>query len=244
MHRSTKASTAVIALSWAFLSSQIAYAETSAANANSELTDDVQDSAAQQDGDEVSRGDVIIVTARRRQETAQEVPLAISVIRGDSIESTGNFNVVKLQQLAPTLQVYTSNPRNTSVNIRGLGVPFGLTSDGFEQGVGIYVDDVYNARVAAATFDFLDVEQVEVLRGPQIVTSMSKTISAFAARFCSSRTMISASRYLVITASRILNAAAPCSSVSDARSARWHGNMKHWLRHKDIASSAAIRLIV
>ncbi|VWX52238.1 TonB-dependent receptor [Novosphingobium sp. 9U] len=111
--------------------------------------------------------DVIIVTARRRQETAQEVPLAISVIRGDSIEATGNFNVVKLQQLAPTLQVYTSNPRNTSVNIRGLGVPFGLTSDGFEQGVGIYVDDVYNSRVAAATFDFLDVAQVEVLRGPQ-----------------------------------------------------------------------------
>src|SRR3546814_3599341 len=82
----------------------------------------------------------------RRAETAQEVPLAISVIRGDSIEATGNFNVVKLQQLAPTLQVYTTNPRNTSVNIRGLGVPFGLTSDGFEQGVGIYVDDVYNSR--------------------------------------------------------------------------------------------------
>jgi iron complex outermembrane receptor protein len=113
------------------------------------------------------RGDVIVVTARRRQETAQEVPLAISVVRGDSIEATGNFNIVKLQQLAPTLQVYTTNPRNTSVNIRGLGVPFGLTSDGFEQGVGIYVDDVYNSRVAAATFDFLDVNQVEVLRGPQ-----------------------------------------------------------------------------
>jgi iron complex outermembrane receptor protein len=113
------------------------------------------------------RGEVIVVTARRRQETAQEVPLAISVVKGDSIEATGNFNIVKLQQLAPTLQVYTTNPRNTSVNIRGLGVPFGLTSDGFEQGVGIYVDDVYNARVAAATFDFLDVNQVEVLRGPQ-----------------------------------------------------------------------------
>ncbi|MFC3442440.1 TonB-dependent receptor [Sphingobium rhizovicinum] len=113
------------------------------------------------------RGEVIVVTARRRQETAQEVPLAISVVKGDSIEATGNFNIVKLQQLAPTLQVYTTNPRNTSVNIRGLGVPFGLTSDGFEQGVGIYVDDVYNSRVAAATFDFLDVNQVEVLRGPQ-----------------------------------------------------------------------------
>lgn len=131
-----------------------------AATASADQTDQAED-------DDPSRGDVIIVTARRRSETAQEVPLAISVIRGDSIESTGNFNVVKLQQLAPTLQVYTSNPRNTSVNIRGLGVPFGLTSDGFEQGVGIYVDDVYNSRVAAATFDFLDVDQVEVLRGPQ-----------------------------------------------------------------------------
>ncbi|MGE4305056.1 MAG: TonB-dependent receptor [Novosphingobium sp.] len=134
-------------------------AGTAAAAAETDVTADDQDLA--------SRGEVIIVTARRRQETAQEVPLAISVIRGDSIEATGNFNVVKLQQLAPTLQVYTSNPRNTAVNIRGIGVPFGLTSDGFEQGVGIYVDDVYNARVAAATFDFLDVEQVEVLRGPQ-----------------------------------------------------------------------------
>ena len=130
-------------------------------------TADAEAGADAEAQDDTSRGDVIIVTARRRQETSQEVPLAISVIRGDSIESTGNFNVVKLQQLAPTLQVYASNPRNTAVNIRGLGVPFGLTSDGFEQGVGIYVDDVYNARVAAATFDFLDVEQVEVLRGPQ-----------------------------------------------------------------------------
>ena len=132
------------------------------------LADAANDAApAAQSDEDSSRGDVIIVTARRRQETAQAVPLAISVIRGDSIEATGNFNVVKLQTLAPTLTVYTSNPRNTAVNIRGLGVPFGLTSDGFEQGVGIYVDDVYNSRVAAATFDFLDVEQVEVLRGPQ-----------------------------------------------------------------------------
>ncbi|RDV02631.1 TonB-dependent receptor [Sphingorhabdus pulchriflava] len=170
MHRSTKTATAAIALIWASLYAQTAFAETSENAGNSEAGGDVADNGnapAAQDGEETSRGDVIIVTARRRQETAQEVPLAISVIRGDSVESTGNFNVVKLQQLAPTLQVYTSNPRNTAVNIRGLGVPYGLTSDGFEQGVGIYVDDVYNARVAAATFDFLDVEQVEVLRGPQ-----------------------------------------------------------------------------
>ena len=110
---------------------------------------------------------IIIVSARRRQEAAQDVPLAIATLDGRTINETGSFNVQKLQQLAPTLQVYSSNPRNTAVNIRGIGVPFGLTNDGFEQGVGIYVDDVYYARVASAVFDFLDVEQIEVLRGPQ-----------------------------------------------------------------------------
>ena len=109
----------------------------------------------------------IIVTARRRSETSQDVPLAISVIGGEHIDNTGSFNVGRLQQLTPTLQFYSSNPRNTAVNIRGIGVPFGLTNDGIEQGVGIYVDDVYYARVASATFDFLDVAQIEVLRGPQ-----------------------------------------------------------------------------
>ncbi len=111
--------------------------------------------------------DEIIVTARRRDETAQDIPVAVSVVSGDQIDNTGSFNVGRLQQLTPTLQFYSSNPRNTSVNIRGIGVPFGLTNDGIEQGVGIYVDDVYYSRVASATFDFLDVAQIEVLRGPQ-----------------------------------------------------------------------------
>jgi iron complex outermembrane receptor protein len=109
----------------------------------------------------------IIVTARRRSESAQEIPLAVTVIGGQQIADTGAFNVGRLQQLAPTLQFYSSNPRNTTLNIRGLGAPFGLTSDGFEQGVGIYIDDVYYSRVASATFDFLDIAQLEVLRGPQ-----------------------------------------------------------------------------
>jgi len=112
-------------------------------------------------------GEAITVTARRRAETAQEVPIAISVVGGDQIDNTGSFNVGRLQQLAPALQFYSSNPRNSAVNIRGLGAPFGLTNDGIEQGVGIYVDDVYYARVASSTFDFLDVAQIEVLRGPQ-----------------------------------------------------------------------------
>ncbi|WOK36015.1 TonB-dependent receptor [Sphingomonas sp. C3-2] len=109
----------------------------------------------------------IVVTARRRTESLQDVPLAVSVVDAKAIEATGTFNVSKLTQLQPSLQFYSTNPRNSAANIRGLGAPFGLTNDGIEQGVGVYIDQVYNSRIAAATFDFLDVEQVEVLRGPQ-----------------------------------------------------------------------------
>jgi iron complex outermembrane receptor protein len=109
----------------------------------------------------------IVVTARRRVETVQTVPLAVTVVGGPHIDATGAFNVGRLTQLTPTLQFYSSNPRNTSVNIRGLGAPLGLTNDGIEQGVGVYIDDVYYSRAASSTFDFLDVSRIEVLRGPQ-----------------------------------------------------------------------------
>ncbi|OYW23782.1 MAG: TonB-dependent receptor [Sphingomonas sp. 12-62-6] len=109
----------------------------------------------------------IVVSARRRNETAQRVPIAISVIGGQALAETGTYNVGRLTQLQPTLQFYSTNPRNSAANIRGLGAPFGLTNDGIEQGVGIYVDQVYYSRIASATFDFTDTERIEVLRGPQ-----------------------------------------------------------------------------
>ncbi|HTG37617.1 TonB-dependent receptor [Sphingomonas sp.] len=109
----------------------------------------------------------IVVTARRRVETIQTVPIAVSVIGGTTLSDTGAYNVSRLTQLQPTLQFYSTNPRNSAANIRGLGAPFGLTNDGIEQGVGIYVDGVYYSRIASATFDFTDTERIEVLRGPQ-----------------------------------------------------------------------------
>jgi iron complex outermembrane receptor protein len=109
----------------------------------------------------------IVVSARRVEEEAQDVPIPVSVVNGRMVESAGAFNVNRLKELVPTVQFYSSNPRNTSVNIRGLGSPFGLTNDGIEPGVGFYVDGVYYSRPAAGTLDFLDVEQIEVLRGPQ-----------------------------------------------------------------------------
>jgi iron complex outermembrane recepter protein len=72
-----------------------------------------------------------------------------------------------VKELIPTVQFYSSNPRNSSVTIRGMGSPFGLTNDGIEPGVGLYIDGIFYARPASATLDFLDVAQVEVLRGPQ-----------------------------------------------------------------------------
>jgi iron complex outermembrane receptor protein len=109
----------------------------------------------------------VVITSRRRIEKAQNVPIAISVVGGRQAEQAGAFNVNRLKELIPSVQLYSSNPRNTTINIRGLGSTFGLTNDGIDPGVGFYVDGVYYARPAATTLDFVDIDQIEVLRGPQ-----------------------------------------------------------------------------
>lgn len=109
----------------------------------------------------------ITVTARRRTEEVQEIPIAITVVGGKEIDNSIAFNVNRVKELVPSVQLYSSNPRNTTLNIRGLGSTFGLTNDGIDPGVGFYVDGVYYARPAATTLDFIDIQQIEVLRGPQ-----------------------------------------------------------------------------
>lgn len=111
--------------------------------------------------------DRVIITARRFEEDLQNVPIPVTVLSEEFLKDTGAFNPGQLKQLVPSLQFYSTNPRNSALTIRGLGSPFGLTNDGVEQGVGLYIDGVYYARPASATLDFIDVQQVEVLRGPQ-----------------------------------------------------------------------------
>jgi iron complex outermembrane receptor protein len=124
--------------------------------------------AAQEDGSSAASPiEEVTVTARRREEAAQDVPIPVSVVSGQLISDVGAFNVNRIKELVPTVQLYSSNPRNTALNIRGLGTTFGLTNDGIEGGVGYYVDGVYFARPAAQALDFIDVDRVEVLRGPQ-----------------------------------------------------------------------------
>ncbi len=111
--------------------------------------------------------EVIKVTARKREENVQDVPIAISVLTAQDLDKTGTYSTEQLTRLQPSIQLISSNPRNTAVTIRGLGSVIGLTNDGLESGVGFYVDDVYYARPGSAMVDLLDIERVEVLRGPQ-----------------------------------------------------------------------------
>ncbi|ULT22169.1 TonB-dependent receptor [Sphingobacterium sp. E70] len=112
--------------------------------------------------------DQVVVTARRRKEQLQDVPIPVSIIRGAALEDAGAFNVNRLKELVPTVQLYSSNARNTTLNIRGLGSTYGLTNDGIDPGVGFYLDGVYIARPAATWLDFIDIDQIEVLRGHRV----------------------------------------------------------------------------
>ena len=76
----------------------------------------------------------VVVTARRVEEVAQDVPIPVSVVRGDLVSDAGAFNVNRLKEMIPTVQFYSTNPRNSAINIRGLGAPFGLTNDGTRAG--------------------------------------------------------------------------------------------------------------
>ncbi|WP_053000741.1 TonB-dependent receptor [Sphingomonas sanxanigenens] len=112
----------------------------------------------------------IVITARLRSEDLQSVPLAVSVVGGTLLDQSYTINTQGLTTLVPALNYSSANPRNTAFTIRGLGssvVAVSQANDGLEPGVGFYVDQVYHARPATAAFDFSDVEQIEVLRGPQ-----------------------------------------------------------------------------
>src|SRR5262245_96391 len=112
----------------------------------------------------------ITITARRREENVQRVPIAASVVSGARLDVTGTVNPQGLAQLVPALYYNSANPRNTAYTIRGLGsntLSISAANDGIEPGVAFYVDGVYHGRPATAAFDFTDIERVEVLRGPQ-----------------------------------------------------------------------------
>jgi len=111
--------------------------------------------------------DVVTVTARRREESLKDVPVAVSALSGDMLEEIGAPDITALQQLTPNATVQVARGSNSTLIsfIRGVGQQDPLW--GFEPGVGLYVDDVYIARPQGAVLDIFDIERIEVLRGPQ-----------------------------------------------------------------------------
>ena len=109
----------------------------------------------------------ITVTARRREEAIQDVPLSITAISGERLALTGAENIIDVGQVSPNVTLEVSRGTNTTLTafIRGVGQQDPVA--GFEAGVGIYIDDVYLNRPQAAVLDIYDVERIEVLRGPQ-----------------------------------------------------------------------------
>ncbi|POA50014.1 TonB-dependent receptor [Pseudomonas sp. MPR-ANC1] len=107
----------------------------------------------------------VTVEARRRSEDAQQVPTAMSVLGAQTLEEQRLYRLQDLQQAMPSVNVAFMHARQSSLSIRGLGN--NPASDGLEGSAGIYLDNVYLGRPGMAVFDLLDVEQIELLRGPQ-----------------------------------------------------------------------------
>ncbi|MDC3932940.1 TonB-dependent receptor [Pseudomonas aeruginosa] len=107
----------------------------------------------------------VTVTARRREEDSQKVPTPITVLGGETLEAQRISRVQDLQQVLPSVNVAYIHARQSSVAVRGIGN--NPASDGLEGGAGIYLDNVYLGRPGMAVFDLLDIEQLELLRGPQ-----------------------------------------------------------------------------
>jgi len=117
--------------------------------------------------DEEVKLERIEVTARRTIENLQEVPVAVTSIGAADIAERGISTVVEIQQFSPNTTLQQSRGTNSTLTafIRGVGQEDPLW--GYEPGVGIYIDDVYVARPQGAVLDILNVERIEVLRGPQ-----------------------------------------------------------------------------
>lgn len=128
--------------------------------------EDIAQPATDIPADEAGAGNEIIVTATKREQTLQEVPVAVSVTTAETIERAQIRDIRDLSTVVPSLRVVEhQNSAQTDFLIRGFGN--GANNAGIEPSVGVFIDGVYRSRSAAQIGDFPDVQRIEVLRGPQ-----------------------------------------------------------------------------
>ncbi|WBQ12345.1 TonB-dependent receptor [Hyphomonadaceae bacterium BL14] len=110
--------------------------------------------------------DVITVTAQKREQTLQEVPIAVTVVQAETIQNAQIVDALDLQSVIPSLRVsQLERSSNTTFIIRGQGN--GANNPGIEPSVAVYIDGVFRPRAGSALSDLMGIERVEVLRGPQ-----------------------------------------------------------------------------
>lgn len=121
---------------------------------------------AQSDADE-GDSDVIIVTATLRAENVQDIPIAVTAVAPEQLERQGVNDIKSLASISPSFNIQSSQTetQGTSIKIRGVGTTGNNT--GLESSVGVFIDGVYQSRPGVALGDLVDVERLEILRGPQ-----------------------------------------------------------------------------
>lgn len=124
--------------------------------------------ASTQGTDPGERNEEIIITAQFREENLQDAPLAVTAVTGATIEARSQTNLADVAAQAPSVVLKPATPAygpSITAAIRGMGqIDF---NPAYEPGVAIYIDEVYYPRLIGANFDLLDVERIEILRGPQ-----------------------------------------------------------------------------
>ena len=109
----------------------------------------------------------VVVTARKREESLQETPVAVTAFTGQSLEELGLTNISDLTKVVPNVDMYSGNGTTGAGNVFIRGIGARNTGVNYDSGVGIYVDSVYVSRTDGAILDNVDVQSVQVLRGPQ-----------------------------------------------------------------------------
>lgn len=117
----------------------------------------------------------IVVIAQKRSENLQDVPISITALSADDLQARGTNSLKDLQYNVPNLTLFSKSDFNPNYIIRGISS--GARNIGFESSLGVYVDGVYMGRTSSANQELVDIDHVEVLRGPQGVLFGKNTIS-------------------------------------------------------------------
>lgn len=174
----------------------------------------------------------VVVTARKRQETLQDVPIAVTAFTAEKLFDENIQDLGNLQGKVPSLQIYAARGSNTTLTAYIRGVGQADPTWGFDPGVGIYLDDVYLARPQGAMLDVFDVERIEVLRGPQGTLYGKNTIGG-AIKYISKRLPTKTEGQVTVTAGTHGEKDIKASAAGASADGVWRGRAAVASLHND-----------